>query len=368
MDMLNGEVSMRYYPVRTILKRLLQGGTILSLLAYTTLVLLQYGGGANTALSSPIETVVEYQHHKLSLSNELRTDQLYNKQSSVLTTMSSEEMDMARPNVNSNSLTRLDDIFISVKTTKKFHKNRVDVILKTWFNSAKDQTYFFTDDEDKEFERRTGGHMINTNCTASHNRKALCCKMSVEFDTYLESNKMWFCHFDDDNYVNVPRLVQLLQGFNPQEDWYLGKTSIRAPLSIMNRDNPKGPNISFWFATGGAGFCISRALALKMMPIASNGKFISIGDKIRLPDDVTVGYIIEHLLNVNLTVIKEFHSHLEHMKFINPESFSDQITFSYSKHGKELNIINIDGLGLTEDATRFLSLHCHYFPDSRFCP
>ncbi|KAJ9590164.1 hypothetical protein L9F63_016720, partial [Diploptera punctata] len=50
--------------------------------------------------------------------------------------------------------------------------------------------------------------------------------------------------------------------------------------------------ISFWFATGGAGFCLSRSLALKMMPVASGGKFISIGEKIRLPDDVTMGYII----------------------------------------------------------------------------
>jgi len=26
--------------------------------------------------------------------------------------------------------------------------------------------------------------------------------------------------------------------------------------------------VKFWFATGGAGFCISRALALKMTPVA----------------------------------------------------------------------------------------------------
>lgn len=50
--------------------------------------------------------------------------------------------------------------------------------------------------------------------------------------------------------------------------------------------------ITFWFATGGAGFCLSRALALKMMPIAGGGKFVNIGDKIRFPDDVTMGFII----------------------------------------------------------------------------
>ena len=40
--------------------------------------------------------------------------------------------------------------------------------------------------------------------------------------------------------MNVPRLVDLLQKYNPQEDWYLGKPSIRAPLNIMNRDDPTG--------------------------------------------------------------------------------------------------------------------------------
>lgn len=47
----------------------------------------------------------------------------------------------------------------------------------------------------------------------------------------------WFCHFDDDNYVNVPQLLKLLQSYNPQEDWYLGKPSIRSPLEIISRDD-----------------------------------------------------------------------------------------------------------------------------------
>lgn len=52
------------------------------------------------------------------------------------------------------------------------------------------------------------------------------------------------------------------------------------------------PRVKFWFATGGAGFCISRSLALRMMPIAGGGKFISIGERIRFPDDVTMGFVI----------------------------------------------------------------------------
>lgn len=35
--------------------------------------------------------------------------------------------------------TELDDVFISVKTTKNYHDTRLSMIIKTWFQLAKDQ-------------------------------------------------------------------------------------------------------------------------------------------------------------------------------------------------------------------------------------
>lgn len=49
------------------------------------------------------------------------------------------------------------------------------------------------------------------------------------------------------------------------------------------------------------------------------------GDRIRLPDDVTMGYIIEYLLKKQLTVVEQFHSHLEPMKFLNKDTFAEQV-------------------------------------------
>ncbi|XP_043670184.1 fringe glycosyltransferase [Vespula pensylvanica] len=268
--------------------------------------------------------------------------------------------------------TNLDDVFISVKTTKHYHRSRLPAIIGTWFQFAKDQTWFFTDREDPYFQNQTNGHMIDTKCSSSHNRRALCCKMSVEFDRFLESGRKWFCHFDDDNYVNVPRLLKLLDNYNPREDWYLGRPSIPAPLEIIRQgpEPSKRPQkVRFWFATGGAGFCISRALALKMTPLAGGGKFITVGDRIRLPDDVTMGYIIEYLLKKQLTVIEQFHSHLEPMKFLNKDTFHEQVSFSYSKGARdEWNILKIDGFDTKEDPRRFKSIHCHLFPHLPNCP
>lgn len=80
----------------------------------------------------------------------------------------------------------------------------------------------------------------------------------------------------------------------------------------MQKNTTLNKKITFWFATGGAGFCLSRALTLKMLPIAGGGKFISIGDKIRFPDDVTMGFIIgknkhEIIIIFDLFLISSFY-------------------------------------------------------------
>lgn len=67
----------------------------------------------------------------------------------------------------------------------------------------------------------------------------------VDSNCWMASNNFnfhvcfrWFCHFDDDNYVNIPRLLEILSNYNPQKDWYLGKPSIRTPLEIQNKEHP----------------------------------------------------------------------------------------------------------------------------------
>lgn len=52
---------------------------------------------------------------------------------------------------------------------------------------------------------------------------------------FLLSPVRWFCHFDDDNYVNVLTLVKTLQSFNPHEDVYLGKPSLLKAMEVIFR-------------------------------------------------------------------------------------------------------------------------------------
>ncbi|KAM9371392.1 beta-1,3-N-acetylglucosaminyltransferase radical fringe [Phaethornis superciliosus] len=265
----------------------------------------------------------------------------------------------------------LKDIFIAVKTTRKYHRSRLDLLLQTWISRARAQTFIFTDWEDQELRLRAGDHMINTNCSAVHTRQALCCKMSVEYDKFLESGQKWFCHVDDDNYVNPRTLLHLLSAFSHSQDVYVGRPSLDHPIEAADHVQSDGSKttVKFWFATGGAGFCISRGLALKMSPWASLGNFISTAERVRLPDDCTIGYIIEGLLEVKLLHSPLFHSHLENLQRLQGESVLQQVTLSYGDPENKQNVVGVGGVfGLQQDPTRFKSVHCLLYPDTIWCP
>lgn len=45
----------------------------------------------------------------------------------------------------------------------------------------------------------------------------------------------WFCHVDDDNYVNVRALLRLLASYPHTQDIYLGKPSLDRPIQATER-------------------------------------------------------------------------------------------------------------------------------------
>lgn len=261
-----------------------------------------------------------------------------------------------------------DDLFIAVKTTGRYHRQRLELLLDTWISRNMQQTYVFTDGEDEKLRKRMGPHLINTNCSAAHNRQALSCKMALEYDTFINSGKKWFCHVDDDNYLNVGSLLKLLSQYSHTQDVYIGRPSLERPIEATERlGTTDMKQVRFWFATGGAGFCLSRSLALKMKPWASDGTFMATAEHIRLPDDCTVGYIVEALLGVSLIRSALFHSHLENLGLVS--DIHSQVTLSYGTVENSRNTVNLNGaFSISEDPTRFRSVHCLLYPDTPWCP
>ncbi|NXF73546.1 MFNG acetylglucosaminyltransferase, partial [Sclerurus mexicanus] len=276
---------------------------------------------------------------------------------------------LEKPKQQTEGSLTLGDIFIAVKTTKRFHQSRMELLLDTWISQASEQTYVFTDEEDDAIKRRMGDHVIFTNCSAEHSHLALSCKMAAEFDAFLVSGRSWFCHLDDDNYLNPRALLKLLSSYSETWDVYLGKPSLNRPIwASETLPNNQTKSVRFWFATGGAGFCISRKLASKMVPWASGRNFTSTSELIRLPDDCTVGYIIECKVGGQLLPNALFHSHLENLQLIPTSQLMHQVTLSYGVFENKLNVIDLSGpFSPQEDPSRFRSLHCHLYPNTSWC-
>ncbi|XP_059969040.1 beta-1,3-N-acetylglucosaminyltransferase manic fringe isoform X1 [Mesoplodon densirostris] len=265
---------------------------------------------------------------------------------------------------------QMHDVFIAVKTTRAFHRSRLELLLDTWVSRTREQTFIFTDSLDEGLQERLGSHLVVTNCSAEHSHPALSCKMAAEFDAFLASGLRWFCHVDDDNYLNPRALLKLLKTFPWTRDVYIGRPSLNRPIHASEpQPNNRTRLVQFWFATGGAGFCINRKLALKMAPWASGPRFVDTSALIRLPDDCTVGYIVECKLGGHLQPSPLFHSHLETLQLLGAAQLPKQVTLSYGVFEGKLNVIKLHGpFSPEEDSSRFRSLHCLLYPDTPWCP
>ena len=104
-----------------------------------------------------------------------------------------------------------------------------------------------------------------------------------------------------------------------------------------------------------------------MIPYVIDGEFVNLAKSIGIPDDCTIGYIINYLLDTNLTVAEQFHSHLEYLGWIRPHDIKKQITLSYYRDNKRTNIVQIEGFSQEEDSTRFLTIHCFLHPHLPRC-
>ena len=60
--------------------------------------------------------------------------------------------------------------------------------------------------------------------TGKYESNLVCLNLSVYF------SYQWYCHFDDDIYVNILQLSQLLQQYDSHKPYYVGKwPAIRRP-------------------------------------------------------------------------------------------------------------------------------------------
>ena len=111
--------------------------------------------------------------------------------------------------------------------------------------------------------------------------------------------------------------------------------------------------IFFWFATGVAGFCLSLPLTELMRNLLAGGRFTELGDKMRLRNDVTMGFLVELLAGIAMTRVDQFHSHLEPLRLVT--DLHNQISFSYSTYSKKGEGTLLEDLPKTKTLLAFLA-------------
>jgi hypothetical protein len=176
--------------------------------------------------------------------------------------------------------------------------------------------YLITDQQsrykDKNILRRFR-HVKDNNCPHTHNQLDLCCKTAKELELFYQlleekADLSWLCRFDDDQYVNLNNLYDYLSKFDASHSYYIGRTSITQRLRAVKA------NRTFTFATYGAGVCYSRALLERARSHMSSSVFPQMCVKHELSDDACMGFVMEIVLNVSLSVNNDrFHSHLEQL-------------------------------------------------------
>ena len=68
-------------------------------------------------------------------------------------------------------LKEVDDLLITVKSTRKNHNTRVQLILDSWHPKSLEKTYIITDSNEAQLKSKVpSGHVIATHCQADHSR------------------------------------------------------------------------------------------------------------------------------------------------------------------------------------------------------
>jgi len=106
----------------------------------------------------------------------------------------------------------------------------------------------------------------------------------------------WFCHFDDDEYLNIGTLSTQLRKYDSSRKYYVGHSPAqvgRKPQSLgFFKQFPEAKRRRYFYATG-ASYCVSAALMRDLEKyFRDSERFVSTCLKIVLTDDFTVGAII----------------------------------------------------------------------------
>ena len=134
------------------------------------------------------------------------------------------------------------------------------------------------------------------------------------------------CSFDDDNWVNIPNLYRVLSAYYRERSAEGISSYIGGVSGPFSKNIPSEKRI--YFLTGGAGLCMSRDVIER-----GAANFTTLHDvcqSFQLPDDMSIGYLINHHLGVGQTEDPRFRSHLfEDQSHLSTYDIAKGVSFGY---------------------------------------
>ncbi|XP_061575670.1 beta 3-glucosyltransferase a [Cololabis saira] len=199
-----------------------------------------------------------------------------------------------------------EEVFVAVKTCRKFHEERVPVIKKTWEKDAIFLEYY-SDHADPSIP--------TINLGVPNTERGHCGKTFAILQRFLSSqvpSTKWLLIVDDDTLISLPRLQALLSCYNPSE-----------PVCLGERYGYGLSQGGYNYITGGGGMVFSREAVVQLL---KSGCKCHSNDA---PDDMVLGMCLNAL---GLAVT---HSPLFHQA--RPEDYAadllaHQVPISFHKH------------------------------------
>ncbi|XP_037325427.2 beta 3-glucosyltransferase a [Pungitius pungitius] len=199
-----------------------------------------------------------------------------------------------------------EDIFVAVKTCKKFHNKRVPVIKKTWEKEA-----FFLE----YYSDYADASIPTINLGVPNTERGHCGKTFAILQRFLSGavpETKWLLVVDDDTLISLSRLQGLLSCYNPSE-----------PVCLGERYGYGLSQGGYSYITGGGGMVFSREAVVRLLD--SGCKCYS-NDA---PDDMVLGMCL------NALELPVTHSPLFHQA--RPEDYArdflaHQVPISFHKH------------------------------------
>ena len=219
-------------------------------------------------------------------------------------------------------------VFISVLTATKFHDARLSRMFVSWMQTVEPkQLHIITDGKHDMWTQalaNAGITVIFSNCPRDRrkSRRMMCCKGGTQFEQWYRAKEAgevykWYCHFDDDVYVNTRALYELVERYNAEKDHYLGNWKQMSARAYHNKDRISQERASglskyserkrddYRYANGPA-YCISASLMVRLEKYLRGKNFEENCIKADVDmDDILPGLIIEGVLGVEITHVPE---------------------------------------------------------------